>query len=196
MCIAVAAAVSVRQLVWATREGLGLSRRIRGSGGGRAGSARGQHRQQALRSRGGRRCRRGQRVGAAAAAASLAVSSVGDALGRSGRPRARRALLSRRRPGGGLGRCRALEAGHDAHARELLAQGAHWLGEKSRHGVRQAWCPWAARARVRPQARAAQQQSAIGGRVNRASASFEPMSRPVLPFTHTPPLCAPLHCPT
>ena len=34
-----------------------------------------------------------------------------------------------------------LEAGHDAHARELLAQGAHWLGEEVGDGVRQAWCP-------------------------------------------------------
>ena len=127
----------------ATREGVCLSRRgaFAAAAAVRAGSARGQQRQQALRSRGGRRCSHGQRVGAAAASASLAVSSVGDALGRSGRPRARRALLSRRRPGGGLGRCRALEAGHDAHARELLAQGAHWLGEEVGDGVRQAWCP-------------------------------------------------------
>ena len=80
-------------------------------------------------------------MGAAAASASLAVSSVGDALGRSGRPLARRALLSRRRPGGGRGRCSVLEAGHDANARELLAQGAHWLGEEVGDGVRHAWCP-------------------------------------------------------
>ena len=132
MCSAVAAAAAVRRLVQATREGVGLSRRgaFAAAAAVRAGSARGQQRQQALRSRGGRRCRRGQRVGAAAAAASLAVSSVGDALGRSGRPLARRALLSRRRPGGGRGRCSVLEAGHDACARELLAQGAHWLGEE------------------------------------------------------------------
>ena len=145
MCSAVAAAAAVRQLVQATREGVGLSRRgaFAAAAAVRAGSARGQQRQQALRSRGGRRCRRGQRVGAAAAAVSLAVSSVGDALGRSGRPRARRALLSRRRPGGGRGRCSVLEAGHDACARELLAQGAHWLGEEVGDGVRHAWCPWA-----------------------------------------------------
>ena len=37
----------------------------------------------------------------------------------------------------------ALEAGHDAHARDLLAQGTHWLGEKFGDGARQAWCPWA-----------------------------------------------------